>query len=193
MIRTFILGLAGALALAGPALADDAPPATGGHAGASPEMLIDYWYHNYLHRAPDQGAAGWAAALNRGQAPEAILAILLSSQEYYAAGGGTPAGYVRELFHDLVRRDPTPRELDYWVRRLRLSSRRDVAYDLLTRYPQTWPGLRTAPTYVPGRPDPFGPRYPDPASRDFPDPGGPYFNGYEYRRPIRAFPLGSRG
>jgi len=194
MKRTLVIALSATLALAATARADYPPAAL----VSSPQSLVDSWYRHYLHRPPDQAAAGWAESLAKGQEPEALLATLLSSREYYAAGGDTPTGYIRELFADLVNREPTARELDYWVRRLRFSSRRDVAYDMLVRYPQSWPGWRGTGAYryndpATPNPAPANRTFPDPASRSFPDPAGPYFRGYEYRRPIRAFPLGSGG
>ena len=67
-----------------------------------------------------------------------VLAGILSSDEYYARGGNTPDGFIRTLFVDLTGRQPTPRELDYRLRRLYSGQRSDVAYEVLTRYPQSW-------------------------------------------------------
>jgi hypothetical protein len=177
------LTLLGGLVLAGPARAQTYSSAAG--IGDAP-MIVDYWYRHYLHRGADSGAAGWIAALQRGQQPEAVLATILSSTEYYTDGGGTPTGFIAELFHDLVGREPSAREMAYWLQRLRYTSRRDVAYEMLVRHPQSWPGLRRGAPYVPYS-------FPDPNGPNFPDPAGPYFGNYEYRRPIRAFPLGNRG
>jgi hypothetical protein len=163
-----------------------------GDAPGNPATLVRSWYERFLRREPDRGADGWIQALRTGHSAEDVVASILASPENYTAAGGTPAGFIRRLYVDLLGREPSPAEINYWRGRLRYSSRKDVAYQLLIRHPQNWSGLKPAPpSYDPGY-------YPDPASPTFRDPGGPYFRSpyfynYEYRRPIRAFPLDSRG
>ncbi len=102
------------------------------------EDLVRSWYRRYLHREPDPNRAAWVDALNSGQQPEAVLAGILGSTEYYDKAGGTPEGFVNRLFLDLTGRRPTPGELEHWVRRAAYGDRKDVAYALLMRYPQSW-------------------------------------------------------
>jgi len=111
-----------------------------------PEALVKSWYERYLHREPEYpGAQGWVDALRQGQPPEAVLAMILSSEEYYGNAGNSPSGFVQRLFLDIAGRAPTPRELDYWVhRRMSQSERHDVAYALLQRFPGIW---ETPPAY----------------------------------------------
>jgi hypothetical protein len=161
-------------------------------APGDPQTLVRSWYDRYLHRAADAGADAWIKALRTGHSPEDVVSTILSSQEYYAAAGGSGPGYIRQLYLDLIGHAPSPAEINYWMGRLRYSSRRDLAYQLLIRHPQNWSGLQAPPpSYDPGY-------YPDPASPTFRDPSGPYFHSshfynYEFRRPLRAFSLGSQG
>ena len=161
-------------------------------APGDPQTLVRSWYERYLRREPDSGAAAWVQALRQGHSAEDVLASILSSQEYYAAAGRTPQGYVRRLYMDLVGRAPSLTEDSYFASRMRFEGRKEVAYRMLLRHPQNFAGTRQPRLdYDPGY-------YPDPASPTFRDPAGPYFHSpyeynYEYRRPIRAFPLDTQG
>lgn len=158
----------------------------------NPQTLVRSWYEHYLHREPDAGASAWVKSLSHNSSPEDVLASILSSQEYYALAGNSVPGFVRQLYLDILGREPSGSEITFWANRVRYESRKDVAYTLLSRHPQNWSGTAAPPpNYDPGY-------YPDPTSPTFRDPGGPYFrsfyfDNYEYRRPIRAFPLDSRG
>jgi hypothetical protein len=131
------------------------------------EMLVRSWYQRYLHRTPDPTGEelGWVDALRTGQPPEKVLAGILGSQEYFTNAGGTPEAFVRALFMDLTGRQPTFQELNYWARRLNYSNPTDVAYDLLTRYPQSFSGAQ--------------PYFPDEHRYDVRRPAWPY---YKYRQ-----------
>jgi hypothetical protein len=100
---------------------------------ASPEELVRSWYQKFLHRDPDPQWSVWVEAVRNGQEPNAVLAAILGSQEYYNNAGGTPEGFVQALFQDLSGRRPTPEEMGYWVRRVLDRDRNDMAYALLTR------------------------------------------------------------
>ncbi|HUK13155.1 MAG TPA: DUF4214 domain-containing protein [Thermoanaerobaculaceae bacterium] len=47
--------------------------------------------------------------------------------EYFAAQGGTEAGFVRALYRDVLGRMPSDDEVGFWLRRLRIESRTEVA------------------------------------------------------------------
>jgi len=107
----------------------------------SPENLVRFWYEKYFNREPDpSGMATWAGSIRNGQAPEAMLAGILNSDEYYNKAGGTPEGLIQTLFTDVVGRAPTAAEFDYWMNRYLQAGGQDVAYALITRYPQSWTG-----------------------------------------------------
>jgi len=143
-MRRFLVPAAlGLLALATPALPQWLPDARRAHEMhhyARPdqaEQLVRGWYLKYLNRDVDPtGYQSWVNGLRSGTSPEMTLAGILSSDEYYMKGGSTPEGYVQTLFRDLAGRAPTPREMDYWVRRVCTEPRNDVAYAMVTRYPQ---------------------------------------------------------
>jgi hypothetical protein len=146
----------------------------------------------YLRRetTPDTGA--WIQSMNAGKAPREIQADMLAGDEYFQMAGGTRPLYVRQLYRDLIGREPLAPEVTYWVGRLSYQDRRDVASQLLRFHPQNIYGVRpVAPSYDPGY-------FPDPVSQTFPDPGGPYFRSpyffnYQKSREISAFELGSQG
>src|SRR5262245_39238586 len=130
IMRHFILALL-ALALALPGAAQFSPSNVG-----NPQAVVQGWYQRFLRRPMDPAAAGWVQALASGQDPNQLLAGILGSDEYFSNAGGTPAGFVRQLYMDLVGRQPSPAELRHWTARVFRESRTDIAYALLTRHPQ---------------------------------------------------------
>lgn len=154
--------------------------------------LVRSGYERYLRREPGPGGATWVQALQNGQTRQDLMASLLSSDEYLAKAGGTRPGYVRQLYRDVIGRDPLPAEVNYWVGRLQYETPKEIAYVMLRRHPQAESVLKAPPpTYDPGY-------FPDPASPTFRDPSGPYFHSpyfynYEKSRGIRAFMLNSQG
>jgi hypothetical protein len=111
-------------------------PGFGGDANA----LVTSWYQRFLGRQPDLYAASWTAQLQAGTPPDAVLAGILGSQEYYDRSGNTPQGFVQRLFIDLTGRPPGRREFGFWVQRAATGDRQAVAQDVLSRYPGIWQG-----------------------------------------------------
>jgi hypothetical protein len=104
-----------------------------------PWRLVRSWYERFLGRVPERaGLEGWVAELQQGTAPEAVLSEILGSPEYFTRCGSTPDGFVRTLFQELRGRAPNERELTMWIGRTQSESNRDVAYAMLTRYPDSW-------------------------------------------------------
>lgn len=189
MTRSFVLAIAvlmAAVSLA-PAQSYTYPLENPGN----PATLNRSFTRGYLRREP---APSEKPPVNvyRGGSPEFIKSAYLASDEYFLRAGGSRPTYVRQLYIDVIGREPLPAEINYWVGRLRYEPRRDVAYRLLRFHPQNVSGMRpTPPNYDPGF-------FPDPASPTFRDPGGPYFHSpylfnYEKSRGIRAFMLDSQG
>jgi hypothetical protein len=116
-----------------------------------PNSLVNYWYENYLGRAPDPGSAGWVTALNQGQPADTVLAGILGSDEFYARSGSTPQGFVALLYNDILKRPPAAGELNYWVQRMYTSDRAAIADAILTQNPGVWvaPAAAIAPTFPP--------------------------------------------
>lgn len=149
-------------------------------------------YQGNLRREAPATAPLTRGAMYRGHTPQYILADTLSSDEYYAAAGGSVPTYIRQLYIDVVGRTPLPAEINYWAGRLEHDTRMDITYQMLRHHPQKASILANPPP-------PYSPGYfPDPTSPTFRDPSGPYFHSpyfynYEKSRPIRAFPLHARG
>jgi hypothetical protein len=167
-MRTFILSLLGVLLLTplSPAqyrieIRRAYPPAYVTSVPAQPEQLVTSWYRRYLNREPDPGGlATWTNALRSGNSSEMTLASILSSDEYFSKGGGTPEGFIRTLFADVAGRQPTAVELDMWLARMSYQQRLDIAYALLTGQPQAT-GVPPVLQYEPARPAwPYGYRRP---------------------------------
>lgn len=78
--------------------------------------LITDSYEHYLGRAPDAaGLAFWLAQMAAGQQIEAMQAGFIASDEFYARGGGTDAGWVGVLYDSVLGRSPAPAEVSGWV------------------------------------------------------------------------------
>jgi hypothetical protein len=76
---------------------------------SSPEFhqeLVVNAFNALLNRNPDPGAlAAFTARLNGGASIDDVAAVLMSSNEYYQTrGGGTDAGYLASLYHDILNR-----------------------------------------------------------------------------------------
>ncbi len=87
-------------------------------------------YQRYLGRAPDgTGLAAWLLAMKSGLSDEQLEAGFLGSPEYIGKHGGTGAGWVSGLYHDLLGRIPSQAEIDAWVNALAHGlSTQQVAY-----------------------------------------------------------------
>lgn len=160
--------------------------------GSNAGTLVRKDYERYMHREPGSNADAWIQDMRTGRTPNDVLAGILASDEYYAKAGNTRAGYVRQLYVDVLGREPLPAEINYWAGRLQYETPRDIASVMLRYHPRSGAVMKAPPrTYDPGY-------LPDPASATFRDPGGPYFHSpyfynYEMSRPIRAFYLESQG
>jgi hypothetical protein len=148
-MRPLLLALTGVLAAAAAADAQPGPYRPYRPVRDEALRIVDGWYTQYLRRPPgneDPGKGGWADQLRRGTPPDVLLGHILGSDEYYNLAGGTPEGFVRQLFRDVVGRDPTRQEFRSWMSRLRTAEPNELAQDLLDRYPDRWqPGMGVDP------------------------------------------------
>jgi len=153
-----------------PGAAQYVPTYTGG-----PEMTVRGWYQRYLGRDVNgTEAAGWIDALARGQDPNQLLAGILASDEYYISAGSDPSAFIRKLYRDLTGREPSPQEFQYGVARVYREPRTNIAYAMLTRYPQDM----QPPAAYPQATQP-----PPPPPQEVQPPPRPWRHPYEYRRP----------
>jgi hypothetical protein len=120
-------------------LASLAPSAARAQPYGDPSSLVDYWYRTYLGRPADSGLTYWVNML-RTQPADQVLAGILGSEEYYARAGRAPEGFITQLYVDLLKRRPSPAELDFWIRRLYTEDRTSVADEMLTQNPGVWVG-----------------------------------------------------
>jgi hypothetical protein len=163
-----------------------------GSAASNPATLVRSDYEGYLRREPAPAASSWIQSRRNGATPQSVLSDVLASDEYYAAAGGTRPAYVRQLYFDLIGREPLPAEINYWAGRLDHEPRWNITHQMVRHHPQNNSVLVTPPA-------PYDPGYlPDPASPTFRDPSGPYFHSpyfYNYERApaIRNFELRSQG
>jgi hypothetical protein len=139
-MRRFIIvaALAAPLAALGPAPSD--AQRYHGRRGDG-YALIDGWFRQFLRRPATKENIPAGDMIDDGRVtPEAMLAGILASPEYYNRAGND-RGFIRNLFTDLAGRRPSPREAAYWFRRLLaqpagLDGRIEVASEMLQRFPQ---------------------------------------------------------
>ena len=185
MVRTLVLAVPTLLlsvSLA-PAQSYSYRPGTPG----DPATVNRAWTRGYLRREPTPSDSPPVQALRRGVPQEDVQSSILASDEYFKRAGGTTPAYVRQLYVDLLGREPLPAEVNYWVGRLRYETRKNVSHQLLRFHPRNVSGvISVPPNYDPGY-------FPDPTSPTFRDPSGPYFHSpyfynYEKSRSIRVPP-----
>ncbi len=82
-------------------------------------QLVDDLYQTALGRPADgTGRAYWVDQIGSGFGVEAAGVLFYGSPEYYQQAGGTDAGFVTELYRDLLHREPDGGGREYWVARL---------------------------------------------------------------------------
>jgi hypothetical protein len=84
----------------------------------------------------DPGAAGWMDQVRSGAEPAAVLSGILAGPEFYQRGGGTPSGFVNQMYLDAAGRQPSRGEMDLALNRLGVVNRQGVAYDVLRQHPE---------------------------------------------------------
>jgi hypothetical protein len=112
------------------------------HVRAHPEAadhLVREWHERFFHRPVEAARiAPCVEELRRGVPPPLALSHFLATPEYYEKCGGSVERFVQSLFLDIVGRQPTRVEYNYWLNRFYHEQRGDVAYALVTRYPPAW-------------------------------------------------------
>ena len=142
-----------------------------------PEDLVRFWHQRLFHREIAPALRDrWVVELRRGIAAPVALAHILAGPEYYVQVGSRPEAWVRNTFVQIVGREPTQAEFQFWLDRLYHEDRDQVAYEMVTRYPPAW--INQAPVVV--APAPVVTTRVVPAPVIVPAP----VEVYEYRRPI---------
>jgi hypothetical protein len=78
-------------------------------------LIVDL-YAEYLGREPDAaGLRFWLDKMAAGWTIAQIGSGFIASDEYYAQAGSTPAGWVEDLYADVLDRGAGPDEVAFWV------------------------------------------------------------------------------
>lgn len=80
------------------------------------------WYQEELGWAEplatlkvDPGVMHWAGMLDTGVSDDDVLNMILATNDFFAAQGGTAIGFVTGLYHALLGRDPDPAGLNHFI------------------------------------------------------------------------------
>jgi thermitase len=86
------------------------------------QTKVAHWYQDVLGwNAPltqlksDPGVIYWGTLLAAGQTDNAVLARILSTNDYFLGNGGTNEGFVTGLYRSLLARSPDPESFNYFV------------------------------------------------------------------------------
>jgi len=91
-------------------------------------LLANSYFQDLLGRSPTLTELNAFTGLLVSNNPdESIQALLAASAEFYFHGGNTDAGFITALFHDFLKRNPTPAELAFWETQLGTMTRDQVA------------------------------------------------------------------
>jgi hypothetical protein len=106
----------------------------------SPEYdagLVTADYQEFLKRAPSAAEVdSWVRVLQAGARSDQVLAAILASPEYYQRAGGTDAGWVDAVYHDLLDRSSEPVGRDYWLQALAAGAGRTAVAQRITASPE---------------------------------------------------------
>lgn len=102
--------------------------------------MVQDWYRQFLSREADpQGLGHFTQSLYKGTPPEKVLSEMLAGDEFYNLAGGTPEGFIREMYQGGTGRQPNRNELREWMQKIGPNpDRRAMAEAFLQRFPQGW-------------------------------------------------------
>lgn len=101
---------------------------SGEHARATVNDL----YTSILGRAADPaGLSYWAGAIQAGTSELDVEAGFLGSGEYFQKEGGTNASFIAAAYQDILGRTAGPSETAFWLDRLNVISREQVARNII--------------------------------------------------------------
>lgn len=93
--------------------------------------VVNDLYVDILGRGADPGGlAYWSGRVCGGEPARLIASLIYGSTEYYldpAQGGGTPEGYARSLYTDILGRTPSSSDVAFWAGEVRRTSVAAVA------------------------------------------------------------------
>jgi hypothetical protein len=107
---------------------------------ASPEfhaLEVQNLYRTFLHREAEPGGlATFTAFLAAGGTQEQVTDIILASPEYLQDAGGTNAGFVAALYHDILHRPADAAGAASWQAGLLAGMTRDQVADAILHSPE---------------------------------------------------------
>jgi hypothetical protein len=137
-MRSYILAaVAGGLLAVAPAFGQYVPyDQYPGTAGADPAVTdVSNWYRQFLHRDPEPGGVnGWVTNLHNGTNPLWVEAQIMGSYEGYTRAGSTAQGFAASMFQNVLGRQPSNDELQYWSSQTTQRGPEQAAYAFLQRY-----------------------------------------------------------
>jgi len=99
--------------------------------------LVRSWHRQYFHREPEpRTVAAWSYLFRLGNSREAVLAAMLSTDEYYFRAGQTPDGLIAALFDDSASDRVSAETRKAWLARARTLDRRDLVARFLRAHPE---------------------------------------------------------
>jgi hypothetical protein len=99
--------------------------------------LVRAWYRQYFHREPEpRSVAVWSYLFSLGNSREAVLARMLSTDEYFRSAGGTAEGLVAGWFEDGAANEPSPEARNAWAERARSLDRQSLATQFVQAHPE---------------------------------------------------------
>ena len=82
------------------------------------------WFRDYLHRDPRSlELSAWQAHIDRGGTLRDAQVQILSMPEYYNRSDASDVTYIRSLHEQLLGKQPTQEELNYWLGRMSANNR----------------------------------------------------------------------
>jgi hypothetical protein len=79
-------------------------------------IIITEVYATYLARQPEpEAVVFWLGQFQLGMDRAAFVSFVAGSTEFFFRNGGTNTGFIVGLYSDVLRRNPTPAEINFWL------------------------------------------------------------------------------
>lgn len=94
-------------------------------------VIVDDLYWSTLGRGPDAGGRShWIDLIRSGVTPAEVASYFYASDEYFRRSGGTATAWIRDLYTEILGRQPDAAGLVFWLGRTATMSRTAIAHDL---------------------------------------------------------------
>lgn len=93
-------------------------------------VIVDGLYRSTLGRGPDTGGRShWINVIRSGATPAEVASYFYASDEYFRRSGGTATAWIRDLYTEILGRQPDVDGLVFWLSRTTTVSRTAIALD----------------------------------------------------------------